>query len=66
MKTYDYYGWTVSDEDVLYHKLIEKNIKVKCLFGVYGKDRDDWIAKSKLVLNMHMYDSKIFEILNGE
>lgn len=25
METYDYYGWTVSNEDVMYHKLIEKN-----------------------------------------
>ena len=28
MNTYDYYGWTVSDEDVLYHKLIEKDINI--------------------------------------
>ena len=45
------------------NNLTKKNIKIKCLFGVYGKERDDWISKSKLVLNMHMYDSKIFEII---
>jgi len=28
MHTYDYHGWTVSNEDVLYHKLIEKNINI--------------------------------------
>ena len=28
MHTYDYHGWTVSDEDVLYHKLIEKDINI--------------------------------------
>ena len=33
------------------------------MFGVYGKERDDLIAKSKLILNMHMYNSKIFEIV---
>ena len=45
------------------NSLLKKNIKVKSLFGVYGKNRDDWIGKSKLVLNLHFYDSKIFEIV---
>ena len=58
-----FYGSINDRRKIIIDKLIEKNIKVKCLFGVYGKDRDDWIAKSKLVLNMHMYDSKIFEII---
>ena len=38
-------------------------IKVKTIFGVYEKERDKLIANSKIVLNMHMYDSKIFEII---
>ena len=58
-----FYGSINDRRKIIIDKLIEKNIKVKCLFGVYVKDRDDWIAKSKLVLNMHMYDSKIFEII---
>ena len=44
-------------------KLIENKIKVKTVFGVYEKERDILISNSKLVLNMHMYDSKIFEII---
>ncbi len=32
-------------------------------FGLYGKERDDLIARSNLVLNHHYYDSKIFEIV---
>lgn len=33
------------------------------VFGVYGVERDKLIARSKVVLNMHHYDSKIFEIV---
>ncbi len=40
-----------------------KGLKVKVLFGVYGKDRDEWIERSKIVLNHHYYESQIFEIV---
>jgi hypothetical protein len=36
---------------------------VHSVFGVYGRPRDDLIARSKLVLNLHYYDSQIFEIV---
>jgi hypothetical protein len=35
---------------------------VKALFGVYGKDRDYYIARSKIILNIHFYESRILEI----
>ena len=38
-------------------------INVKALFGVYGRERDKLIARSKIVLNMHHYSSQIFEIV---
>jgi len=37
-------------------------IDVKHLFGLYGYQRDHWIARSKIVLNVHFYDKPIFEI----
>lgn len=37
--------------------------KVHFAFGVYGKERDDLIAKSKIVLNVHFYESRVFEIV---
>ena len=58
-----FYGSMNNRREKIINSLLKKNIKVKCLFGVYGKDRDDWIGKSKLVLNLHFYDSKIFEIV---
>ncbi|GAB4341502.1 MAG: hypothetical protein Kow0099_18310 [Candidatus Abyssubacteria bacterium] len=34
---------------------------VKVLFGVYGKERDEYIARSKIILNVHFYSARIFE-----
>ena len=58
-----FYGLLNERRKLIINNLLKKNIKVKHLFGVYGEDRDEWIAKSKLVLNLHMYESKIFEII---
>ena len=58
-----FYGSMNNRREKIINNLLKKNVKVKCLFGVYGKERDDWIATSKLVLNLHFYDSKIFEIV---
>ncbi len=43
--------------------LINRGLKVKTLFGVYGKERDEWIGRSKIVLNLHHYNSQIFEVV---
>jgi hypothetical protein len=49
-------------KDVL-EKLVANGLKVKTLFGVYGKEKDAWVERSKLVLNLHYYNSQIFEIV---
>jgi SAM-dependent methyltransferase len=43
--------------------LRDAGVKVQTVFGVYGEDRDRLIARSKIVLNMHFYDAKIFEMV---
>ena len=58
-----FYGSINTRREHIINKLKDRKINVKTLFGVYGKERDNLIAKSKLILNMHMYDSKIFEIV---
>ena len=58
-----FYGSINTRREHIINKLKDRKINVKTLFGVYGKERDDLIARSKLILNMHMYDSKIFEIV---
>jgi hypothetical protein len=42
-------------------KALRERCRMKYMFGVYGPDRDAWIARSKIVLNMHMHDAEIFE-----
>ena len=43
--------------------LERSGVNVKTVFGVYGAERDALIAKSKIVLNMHYFESKIFEVV---
>jgi SAM-dependent methyltransferase len=38
-------------------------LKVQALFGAYGEERDRAIAQAKIVLNMHFYEAKVFEIV---
>lgn len=64
-----------ADIDVLFygsvnerrHQILEalksKGVKVEAIFGVYGQERDEYIARSKIVLNMHFYPAKVFEIV---
>jgi len=44
-------------------RLKDAGAKVHATFGVYGKQRDELIARSRIVLNVHFYDAKIFEIV---
>jgi hypothetical protein len=38
-------------------------LKVEILFGVYGEKRDEYISRSKVILNCHNYNSELFEIV---
>ncbi len=65
----------VQDIDVLFYgsvndrraKILEglkaHGLKVQAIFGVYGEARDALISRAKVVLNMHYYDSSIFEVV---
>ena len=33
------------------------------IFGLYGQERDGYIARAKIILNLHFYESKVFEIV---
>lgn len=44
-------------------ELVKTGLRVESLFGVYGAARDAVIARSRIVLNVHYYPSKIFEIV---
>lgn len=44
-------------------ELRSKGLKVEAAFNVYGKERDALVARAKIVINIHYYDSKVFEIV---
>ena len=58
-----FYGSVNERRKAIIDGLEAKSLKVKVLFGVYGKDRDEWIERSKVVLTHHYYESQIFEIV---
>lgn len=43
--------------------LLKAGINAHWAFNCYGKERDDLIARSKIVLNMHYYEDAPFEIV---
>lgn len=45
------------------NELATRGVKVHFVFGVYGAERDALVARSKIVLNVHFYESKVFEIV---
>lgn len=65
----------VKDIDILFYGSLNKRradilralqiggLKVAHLFNVYGQERDAVIARSKVVMNIHQFDSKVFEIV---
>jgi spore maturation protein CgeB len=40
---------------------LKEKTKTEILYGVYGKERDGYIARSKIVLNIHYYPMQIME-----
>lgn len=42
-------------------ELSAAGLSVKALFGVYKQERDGFISRSRIVLNIHHYSTKIFE-----
>lgn len=63
----------VRDVDVLFYgslyerrlpvleQLKAHGLRLKVLFNVYGAERDEWIARSHVVLNFHGHDACLFE-----
>lgn len=63
------------DIDVLFYGLLNEprkrvlgelqaaGLRVKALVGIYGSERDRYVARAKVVLNMHLYATRVFEIV---
>lgn len=58
-----FYGCINDRRKLILDNLVKSGLNIKILFGIYGDERDQWIRKSKVVLNHHFYNSQIFEIV---
>ena len=58
-----FYGSLGERRNKIINELRAEGLNVKAVFGLYGKERDDLIARSKVILNFHHYNSHIFEIV---
>ena len=44
-------------------QLAGQGVNVEARFNVYGAERDAFLARSKIILNVHFYESRLFEIV---
>ena len=58
-----FYGALNGRRYAVLRELHDRGLRVKWLPGAYGASRDAWIARSKVVLNLHYFEAKIFAIV---
>ena len=57
-----FYGALSERRYAVLRDLHDRGLRVKWLLGAFGASRDAWIARSKIVINVHYWEAKIFEI----
>jgi hypothetical protein len=58
-----FYGSLNPRRSALVRRLRADGLRVEAPFGVYGAARDALIARAKVVLNVHFYEAKVFEVV---
>jgi GT2 family glycosyltransferase len=58
-----FYGSMNERRRAVLSALAERGLRVHAAFGVYGAERDRLVARSKVVLNVHFYEAKVFEVV---
>ena len=56
-----FYGLINPRRQQMLEQLKDRGLNVVSLTGIYGEERDAYIARAKVVLNLHYYVSKVFE-----
>ena len=56
-----FFGAVTPRRRIFLEKVSQRIPRLKILEGVYGKERDEWIARSKAILNLHSYERPLFE-----
>jgi SAM-dependent methyltransferase len=60
-----FYGSVNPRRQKILNDLAARGLNVVTLFGTYGEQRDQAIARAKVVLSVHFYESKIFEVVRA-
>ena len=58
-----FYGGRNQRRIEVLNQIRNAGVNLHYLNGVYGPDRDNFIEQSKVVLNLHLYPSEIFELV---
>ena len=58
-----FYGSTNDRRFKIIDGLKAAGLNVHVIFGVYGEERDQLIGRSKVVLNLHFFETQIFEVV---
>jgi hypothetical protein len=58
-----FYGTVNERRRTILDRLEATGLKVDILCGVFGAERDAWIARSKVVLNVHSHEPGVFEVV---
>lgn len=58
-----FYGLLSPRRQAVLDKFVARGLKVIILRGVFGSERNSWIARAKVVLNLHLQDGGMFESL---
>jgi hypothetical protein len=56
-----FYGSRNERRSKILEELHNNGVVVKALFGIYGEERDKWISRSKIIINIHYYEKSLFE-----
>lgn len=60
-----FYGSIGERRKKILDELIAAGVNLETAFGVYGPARDELISRSKVIINIHHYNSKIFEVVRA-
>jgi len=58
-----FYGSMNERRKSVLDQLAATGLRVHTAFGVYGAARDQLVARAKVVLNVHYYEAKVFEVV---
>ncbi len=58
-----FYGSVTDRRSKIFDEIRTRGLNLVTLFGVYGAERDKYVARSKVVLNLHNHPTEIFEVV---